>query len=64
MLLRGERTGAVIALGQALRVRIASVELASSSIDLELLGDLPGARPRASQSERKQERERMRSFHR
>ena len=64
MLLRGERTGAVIALGQELRVRVSSVELASSSIDLELLGEMPGARPRAPQSERKRERERMRSFHR
>ena len=64
MLLRGERTGAVISLGQALRVRVASVELASSSIDLELIGDLPGARARGPQSERKRERERMRGFHR
>ena len=64
MLLRGERTGAVIALGQELRVRVSSVELASSSIDLELLGEMPGARPRPLQSERKRERERMRSFHR
>ena len=63
MTLRGERTGALISLGMALRVRVASVQLATSSIDLELEGELPGARARAPQSERKRERERMRSFH-
>ena len=63
MTLRGERTGALISLGMALRVRVASVQLATSSIDLELEGELPGTRARAPQSERKRERERMRSFH-
>ena len=55
--LRGERTGRTFSLGQALRVRVASVELAASAIDLELAEDRPPQR-----SERKRERERMRAF--
>ena len=60
MLLRGERSGAVFALGQQLRVRVQSVELAQSAVDLELAGPLAGAR--REKSYKKQERERMRAF--
>ena len=60
MLLRGERSGAVFTLGQQLRVRVQSVELAQSAVDLELAGPLA---PRREKSERKRERERMRAFH-
>ena len=61
MTLRGERTGAVFSLGQALHVRVASVELTQSMIDLELTAPLRPAK--REKSERKKERERMRSFH-
>lgn len=58
MTLRGERTGCVFSLGQALCVRVESVELESASIDLAL------AEPpkQKEKSERKKERERMRGF--
>ena len=60
MTLRGERTGYVFALGQMLSVRVESVELESSSIDLTLAGPI---RPRKKEkSAKKQERARMRSF--
>ena len=43
MRLRGERTGAVISLGQAVTVRVSSVELSTGFINLELTGPLkPG----------------------
>lgn len=61
MTLRGERTGAVFSLGQALHVRVASVELTLSAIDLELTGPL--GPEKKEKSARKRERERMRSFH-
>ena len=61
MTLRGERTGAVFSLGQALHVRVASVELTQSMIDLELTAPLRPAK--REKSERKRERDRMRSFH-
>ena len=55
--LRGERTGRTFQLGQALRVRVTSVELAACTIDLELVEGREAPR-----SERKRERERMRAF--
>lgn len=61
MTLRGERTGAVFSLGQALHVRVASVELTQSMVDLELTAPLRPAKK--EKSERKKERERMRGFH-
>jgi len=60
MQLRGERTGAVFTLGQQLRVRVQSVELAQSAVDLELVDPLSPAR--REKSAKKQERERMRAF--
>ena len=60
MTLRGERTGASFTLGQALRVRVCDVELTQSAIDLELVDRLRAAR--REKSEKKRERERMRSF--
>ncbi|MDD7174500.1 MAG: ribonuclease R [Clostridiales bacterium] len=61
MRLRGERTGAVISLGQAVTVRVSSVELSTGFINLELTGPLkPGKK--TEKSEKKQERERMRAF--
>ena len=60
MQLRGERTGAVFALGQPLRVRVQSVELAQSAVDLELVNPLAPAK--REKSAKKQERERMRAF--
>ena len=63
MILRGERTGAVISLGQAVTVRVTSVELSGSFINLELTGPLkPGKK--TEKSEKKRERERMRAFSR
>lgn len=59
LVLRGERTGATFTLGQALRVRVASVELESSAVDLELTAPL-----RAEKSAKKQERARIRGFKR
>ena len=62
MTLRGERTGFIFSLGQVLSVRVESVELESSSIDLSLAQPL---RPQKKEkSARKKERERMRSFSR
>ena len=61
MTLRGERTGAIFSLGQALHVRVASVELTQSMVDLELTAPLRPAK--REKSERKKERERMRGFH-
>ena len=62
MTLRGERTGYVFSLGLALSVRVESVELESSTIDLSLAEPL---QPRKKEkSARKKERERMRSFSR
>ena len=62
MTLRGERTGYIFSLGQALSVQIESVELESSSIDLTLAEPL---RPKKKEkSAKKKERERMRSFSR
>ena len=61
MQLRGERTGAVFALGQPLRVRVVNVALEQSAVDLEPV-DPPGREKRVK-SARKQERERMRAFH-
>ena len=62
MTLRGERTGYVFSLGQVLSVRVESVELESSTIDLALAEPL---RPnKREKSDRKKERERMRSFSR
>jgi len=60
MSLRGERSGAVFTLGQALHVRVQDVQLALSAVDLELAGPLPGKGRRIS--ERKRERERLLSF--
>ena len=60
MTLRGERTGFVFSLGQALSVRVESVELESSSIDLSLAEPLRTRKK--EKSARKKERERMRSF--
>ncbi len=62
MTLRGERTGYVFSLGQVVSVRVESVELESSSIDLTLVEPL--ASRRKEKSARKKERERMRSFSR
>ena len=60
MTLRGERTGAALALRQALRVRVADVQLAQSAVDLELASPIrPGRREKSA---RKQERARIRSF--
>lgn len=60
MMLRGERTGFVFALGQQLSVVVADVDLTQSAIDLALLEPL---RPKKREkSERKKERERFRSF--
>ena len=63
MLLRGERTGAVISLGQAVTVRVTSVELSGSFINLELTGPLKPVK-KTEKSEKKRERERMRAFSR
>ena len=60
MMLRGERSGYVFSLGQALCVRVENVDLMQSSIDLSLTEPL---RPKKREkSERKRERERMRAF--
>ena len=67
MVLRGERTGTVFSLGQPVRVRVQNVELTQSNIDLTLLTPLKGrtASNRPNQmSDRKRERDRMRSFNR
>lgn len=65
MVLRGERSGAVFSLGQPLTVRVADVELTNSSVDLELCGPVrPGKKAKEERSERKKERERLRSFSR
>ena len=64
MTLRGERTGAVFSLGQALSVRVEDVELTSGSIDLALTAPLRGPNSRREKSEKKKERERMRAFSR
>lgn len=61
MTLRGERTGAQFSLGQALEVRVVSVELTANAVDLELTAPL--CPPRKEKSERKRERERLRAFH-
>ena len=62
MTLRGERTGYVFSLGQVLSVRVDSVELEASAIDLALAEPL---RPKKREkSAKKKERERMRSFSR
>ena len=61
MTLRGERTGFVFSLGQVLSVRVESVELESSAIDL--VPAEPLKRPKREKSERKKERARMRAFH-
>lgn len=58
MTLRGERTGCVFSLGQPLCVRVESVELESSSIDLALAEPIR----KKEKSDRKKERERMRGF--
>ena len=60
MTLRGERSGYVFSLGQALCVRIEDVDLTQSAIDLSLTEPL---RPKKKEkSERKKERERLRAF--
>ena len=60
MTLRGERSGYVFSLGQALCVRVEDVDLTQSAIDLSLTEPL---RPRKREkSERKKERERLRAF--
>ena len=61
MQLRGERSGAVFALGQAISVRVQDVQLAQSAVDLELAGPLGGFKREKSAAKR--ERERMRSFY-
>ena len=62
MTLRGERSGFIFSLGQALCVRVESVELEQSAVDLALAEPL---RPkRREKSERKKERERLRGFRR
>ena len=62
MTLRGERTGFVFSLGQMLSVVVTDVELTQSTIDLAMVEPL---RPKKREkSERKKERERMRSFSR
>lgn len=60
MTLRGERTGCVFSLGQTLCVRVVSVELESSSIDLEPAQPLNPKKK--EKSDRKKERERLRGF--
>ena len=60
MTLRGERTGCVFSLGQPLCVRVESVELESSSIDLALAQPLNPKKK--EKSDRKKERERLRGF--
>jgi len=60
MTLRGERTGVMLSLGQVLCVKVESVELESSNIDLMLAE--PIRPPKKEKSARKKERERMRSF--
>lgn len=62
MTLRGERTGFVFSLGMALCVRVQSVELEQSAIDLVPADPL--RKPKQEKSERKKERARMRGFHR
>ena len=62
MTLRGERTGYIFSLGQVLSVRVESVELESSSIDLTLAEPLRSRK--REKSDRRKERERMRSFSR
>lgn len=62
-ILRGERTGACFALGQALRVRVENVELTSSSVEL-VLDQALAPKAHAERSERKRERKRMRGFRR
>ena len=62
MTLRGERTGYVFSLGQVLNVRVESVELETSNIDLSL--SEPLRRAKKEKSARKKERDRMRSFSR
>ena len=59
MLLRGERSGAKFTMGQQLRVRVQSVELAQNAVDLELAGPLTPVREKSA---RKLERERMRAL--
>lgn len=61
MTLRGERTGFVFSLGQQLCVHVESVELEASSVDLSLAEPI---RKKREKSARKQERARMRAFHR
>ena len=60
MTLRGERTGYVFSLGQVLSVRVESVELESSSIDLALAE--PIRAKKKEKSAKKKERERIRAF--
>ena len=60
MTLRGERTGCVFSLGQPLCVRVESVELESSSIDLAFAQLLNPKKK--EKSDRKKERERLRGF--
>lgn len=60
MTLRGERTGCVFSLGQPLCVRVESVELEASSIDLALAEPLNPKKK--EKSDRKKERERLRGF--
>ena len=60
MTLRGERTGCVFSLGQSLCVRVESVELETSSIDLALAEPLNPKKK--EKSDRKKERERLRGF--
>lgn len=62
MTLRGERTGFVFSLGQQLCVRVESVELEAANIDLSLAEPL--RKKKKEKSARKQERARLRSFHR
>ena len=62
MLLRGEKSGFVFSLGQTLCVRVESVELEQSAVDLSLAEPLK--KPKKEKSARKKERERMRSFRR
>ena len=60
MTLRGERKGCVFSLGQPLCVRVESVELESSSIDLAFAQPLNPKKK--EKSDRKKERERLRGF--
>ena len=60
MTLRGVRTGCVFSLGQPLCVRVESVELESSSIDLAFAQPLNPKKK--EKSDRKKERERLRGF--